>query len=217
MPRTLFVGDVHGCSAELRDLLEVLQPSRVLLCGDVFTRGPDPAGCWELVQRFGAQSVLGNHDARMLERRAEALRGKGRTVADRAVRALTAQPDALAWLEGLPLFLEGPGWLLVHAGLHPKRGRAGTARDQALRLRRWPDDTDRRNPFWWQRWAKHRRTGAPMVIHGHDAVRGLRDHRPVSLGLDAGCVFGGALCGYLLEEDRIIQVPARRTYMQPGG
>jgi len=37
-------------------------------------------------------------------------------------------------------------------------------------------------------------------------------HRPRTLGLDSGCVYGKTLTGYLLEEDRLIQVPAARVH-----
>ena len=36
-----------------------------------------------------------------------------------------------------------------------------------------------------------------MVIYGHDARRGPQDHRPYTLGLDTGCVYGGQLTGYV--------------------
>ena len=78
-----------------------------------------------------------------------------------------------------------------------------TTRSQAVRLRRWPDDDDPSNPFWWQCYA-----GDRLVIYGHDAMRGLQDHRPRTLGLDTGCVYGGRLTGYLIEADRIVTVPS---------
>ena len=217
MARTLFIGDVHGCSTELEDILELARPDRVFLTGDLFTRGPDPAGCWELIQRWRARSVLGNHDARMIEVWDEAAAGKGHGQAHRAVRALAELPGVRSWLQALPTTLEGPGWVLVHAGVHPKRGVTGTKRRHLLELRRWPDDERRSNPHWWKRFAEHHRPGDhPLVIHGHDAVKGLRDQRPLSLGLDGGRVFGGALCGYALEEDRLLQVPARKRWLAPG-
>jgi bis(5'-nucleosyl)-tetraphosphatase (symmetrical) len=51
--------------------------------------------------------------------------------------------------------------------------------------------------------------GETLVIHGHWARRGFyRGAR--TMGLDSGCVYGGALTGWCHEEDRIVQVPARR-------
>lgn len=191
--RTLFVGDVHGCAAELSELLERTGPDRVILLGDLFTKGPDPAGVWRIIQETGAEAVLGNHDAfvlRRFDRRGEAL----------APRA------ALGWLRELPLTLSEPGWLAVHAGLHPTGHAAQTTLPIATEVRRWPDD-DPSNPFWWEAY-----DGPGLVLYGHDARRLLVDRRPVTLGLDTGCVYGKQLTGYLLEADTLVSVPARAAY-----
>ncbi len=218
MTRTLFIGDVHGCSHELQELLDTARPDRVLLTGDLFTRGPDPVGVWELVQAWNATTVLGNHEARMLERWDRALAGEGGGKAGATVRAMGAIPGLRVWIQGLPLSIREPGWLLVHAGVHPEGGLESSTRWQLLNLRRWPDDSASTHPHWWTCYARQHRPGArPLIIHGHDAVQGLRDQRPWSLGLDGGCVFGGALCGYLLEEDRVLRVPAQRTWLDPKG
>ena len=42
------------------------------------------------------------------------------------------------------------------------------------------------------------------------------DARPYLVGLDSACVFGGRLTAYLLEENRILQVPARRSWARFG-
>jgi hypothetical protein len=201
MRRTLFVGDVHGCADELAALLRAAAPSRVVLLGDVFSKGPDPVGVWSLVQEWRACGVMGNHDAAML--------------ADPRRRRSRLPLDAFAWLEALPLMRkgrsrDGRGWRAVHAGLHPIDGSPGTTRTMALNLRRFPDDGDLSNSFWWRDYRRRR-----LVLHGHDARRGLVDRRPWTLGLDTGCVYGGALTGYLLEEDRLLQVPARRMHVDP--
>ena len=192
--RTLFVGDVHGCSAELASLLALARPSRVVLVGDLFTKGPDPDGVWKLIVQHGAEAVLGNHDDLVLRRW-------------HRHRKLLAPEAAVEWLERCPLSLAGPGWLCVHAGIHPTGGLAETTRHTALTVRRWPDDSHSDNPFWWEDY-----TSAPMVIYGHDARRGLVDRRPHSLGLDTGCVYGGQLTGYLLEEDVLLHIPAEEAY-----
>jgi len=195
---TLFVGDVHGCAAELAALIDLARPDRLILVGDLYTKGPDPLGVWRIIQEQRAEAVLGNHDDAVLRKWS-----RGREL----------PPSAFAWLRARPLFLEGPGWLCVHAGIDPSRGPAATSRDQALTLRRWPDGDERSpNPFWWELYQ-----GDALVIYGHDARRGLMDRRPRTLGLDTGCVYGGALSGYLLEEGRILRVPAARCYSPPKG
>ena len=193
---TLVVGDVHACSEELRFVLESTQPKRVILLGDLFTKGPDPQGVWELILQYNAESVLGNHDYAVLRKN----------------RFRNLDPQALEWLKKRPLFIRGEvarqresqSWVVVHAGINPF---GATTQNQALILRRWPNDKDASNPFWWQLY-----TGKEFVIYGHDAQRLLQDHRPKTLGLDTGCVYGGQLSAYLIEADRIIQTPARRIY-----
>ena len=186
MTRTLFVGDVHSCASELEQLLERTQPTRVILVGDVFNKGPDPKRTWDLIQAWQAEAVLGNHDLKVIQK---AEQGDWR-----------APRDAVDWLKSLPLMIEEEGWVAVHAGLNPD---GVTTRGQAVRLRRWPDDEDLSNPFWWECYS-----GPKLVIYGHDALRGIQDHRPKTLGLDTGCVYGGELTGYLLEADRIVSVPS---------
>lgn len=192
--RTLFVGDIHGCADSLRALLRATNPHEVVLLGDIFAKGPDPRGVWEVVRDLQPLAVLGNHDERLLKR----WEGPEDTVHHRAARHL---PDACReWVSNLPLFLQRPDWLAVHAGLHPFEGRAGTTRKQALILRRWPDDADLANPFWWQLY-----TGPDRVFYGHDAMRGLQVHAR-TVGLDSGAVYGGPLSGFVLEEERVVQV-----------
>ncbi|MEN9785661.1 MAG: hypothetical protein RLZZ299_925 [Pseudomonadota bacterium] len=199
MGRTLLVGDVHGCAGPLARLLAEVRPDRVILLGDLFAKGPDPRGTWELIVAHRAEAVLGNHDARMLK----VWDTPGDSPHHAACRALPQ--EARAWIDALPLFLHGTcagrPWLGVHAGVDPDAGWAGTAYRTALVVRRWPDDQDLSHPFWWERWR-----GPEHVYYGHDAMRGVQIH-PHSTGLDSGCVYGGPLSGWILEEGRLVQVP----------
>lgn len=189
------MGDVHGCALELGQLLDRARPDRVVLVGDVFTKGPDPVGTWAHIERTGAEGVLGNHDARMLAK-------------PKRFASMGLPTAAWDWLRALPLMRTVADCTVVHAGLNPEGGVAQTKRSTALVVRRWPDDTSRSHPFWFQLWK-----GPERVIYGHDAIRGLQDHRPRTLGLDTGCVYGGALTGYLVEEDRLLRVEAARPYV----
>ena len=49
----------------------------------------------------------------------------------------------------------------------------------------------------------------PRVVHGHWAWRGHYRSEHV-IGLDSGCVYGGPLTAWCMEEDRIVQVPSRQ-------
>ena len=66
--RTLFVGDVHGCADEFASILEAASADRVILLGDLFTKGPDPVGVWRLEQQHSCEAVLGNHDHYLLRK-----------------------------------------------------------------------------------------------------------------------------------------------------
>jgi hypothetical protein len=108
------------------------------------------------------------------------------------------------------LFVEAAGWTVVHAGLHPSGSLELTDRHMAMYMRRWPLE-DPACPKWHEQY-----TGDRRVVFGHDARGGLvrveRKGAPWLIGLDTGCVYGGRLSGYVVEEDRIVQVKARKAY-----
>ena len=196
--RTLFIGDVHGCADELRSILDIVRPTRGILVGDMFRKGPDNNGVWALIQQWNLEAVLGNHDLVLLK------------------KERTDHPeDLLQWLSGLPLWIDGKHirsnrtvkWRAIHAGVNPFKPKS-TTRLEAITLRRYPDDKSDRSPFWWQIYSKKR-----LIIYGHDARRGLQDHRPKTLGLDSGCVYGNGLTGYFLEENRLVHVPSQKVYV----
>ena len=65
------VGDIHGCAAELAELLERIDPGpddRVISVGDLFHRGPDSSGVIDQLERVGATFILGNHEYQVLAR-----------------------------------------------------------------------------------------------------------------------------------------------------
>ncbi|MBN2799398.1 MAG: serine/threonine protein phosphatase [Deltaproteobacteria bacterium] len=206
--RTLVVGDVHGCAEELDALVRLVRPARVVLLGDLFTRGPDPLGVWALVQEHRMACLLGNHERRLLKpREGDAV---GRALARRLDREI---PAWRPWAKALPLFRDEGRFLLVHGGLHPSGDLALTPRKVAIGVRRWPPG-DEHAPFWHDLYR-----GGRAVVFGHDAVGGLvwrqREGRPHVIGLDSGCVYGGALTGLIVEEECLVQVAARRQWFDP--
>ena len=187
---------MHGCAAELAELLKKLAGHQVVLLGDLFTKGPDPLGVWSLIQEHRLVSVLGNHDVAVIRD---------------PEKHPWLTPEILSYLQTLPLMRKEGRFVAVHAAVHPKMGHQGTQRAVATLMRRFPDETPG-NPFWYDAgWE-----GPECVVFGHDAVRGLvrreRKGRPIAIGLDTGCVYGGQLSAYLAEQDIVVQVKAKRAY-----
>jgi len=79
VPRTIVIGDVHGCANELTELLSklaVVQSDRVVFVGDLVARGPDSHRMLRLVRELSTLTVRGNHKEHLLAARTATLRGK---------------------------------------------------------------------------------------------------------------------------------------------
>ena len=217
--RTIIVGDIHGCGAEFEDLLDVAgydsNGDRLLLTGDILSKGPDPIRVWERIGQTRAEMVLGNHDDRLLTHLRGIADGQPRMLKNqdhvRLLKLVTPVIEGLLpWLGGIPLFISDPKFLLVHAGINPSKGLEDTSRDEFLAIRTWPPTGGIEGPRWHDSLSPDSR----LIIFGHDAPGGLVEKRrpdgsPYAIGLDTGCVYGNQLSAYILEEDRFVQVESR--------
>ena len=216
--RTLFVGDIHGCAEEFTQILEEMSfeagTDRLLLTGDAFSRGPDPVEVWRTIREARAEMVLGNHDDRLVRLLRLHLGGQGDQITkphhrEAVTGVQSVAQELLEWLETVPLRIDDEGFLLVHAGINPESGLGGTTHEEFLTIRTWPPNGTTVGP----RWHDHYSEDGKLLIFGHDAPGGLvarrrQDGGPHLIGLDSGCVYGGMLSAYILEEDRIVQVPS---------
>ena len=79
MARSIFIGDVHSCAAELAELLAAVAvgaDDQVFFVGDLLSRGPDPLGVLELFRTLRARSAIGNHEQRLVAARHARQRGE---------------------------------------------------------------------------------------------------------------------------------------------
>lgn len=227
MSRTIVVGDVHGCREELEALLTRVECSSaddLVLVGDLVAKGPDSAGVVALCRSIGARAVRGNHDEHCLRwlrakregRPLPKLKPHHQEVCD------TLSDADWAYLEAMPLWLRLTGCfsrdvLVVHAGLDPRVGLDEQQPVNLMNMRSIRDDGRVSKRIEGQPWASVW-AGPELVLFGHDAVRKLQQY-PHAIGLDTGCVYGGALSAAVFEDGmlRIEQVEAKRTWCEPEG
>jgi serine/threonine protein phosphatase 1 len=74
--RTLAIGDIHGCSGMLDDLIQAIKPTtedRLIFLGDYVDRGPDSKGVIDRVlalrEQFNVVCLRGNHELMMTRAR----------------------------------------------------------------------------------------------------------------------------------------------------
>ncbi|MDD5036403.1 MAG: symmetrical bis(5'-nucleosyl)-tetraphosphatase [Methylococcaceae bacterium] len=119
------IGDVQGCFAELRLLLDEIafdpDHDRLWFVGDIVNRGPHSLETLRFIKALGpaAVTVLGNHDLHLLA----VGFGASKTKHKDTFGAILDAPDRdelLHWLRERPL-LHGEGeFYLLHAGLPPQ-------------------------------------------------------------------------------------------------
>jgi len=236
------IGDVHGCRAELEQLLTALgyqldrdeagraagarhPDRRAIFVGDLVDRGPDTPGVLRLVmgmvQAGTALCVAGNHEAKL----AKALAGRN-------VRLNHGLPETMAQLAGQPeafraevarfvdglishYVLDGGRLVVAHAGLIERyQGRAsGRVREFCLYGQTTGETDDYGLPIRYP-WAQEYR-GQAMVVYGHTPVP-RAEWLNNTLCLDTGCVFGGRLTALNYPERTLVHVPAERIYYTPA-
>jgi serine/threonine protein phosphatase 1 len=206
--RTIVIGDVHGCSAELQDLLQELAVSprdRLISVGDLLCKGPDSRGVLEWAMKAENLScVLGNHELRFLSAWRRGTLPNEKAHDAETCRQLGSGYDAfMRFIETWPLSIARKDCLVVHAGFDPRRpGLTGQSAELLTNIRRLEDT---RAP-WYEAYE-----GKRLVVFGHWARREpvVRDN---AIGLDTGCVYGGRLTALILPERRLVSVPARAVY-----
>lgn len=210
-PRTIVVGDIHGCYDELQELLEKADFSdedQVVCVGDLVTKGPKNKEVLELFMsdpRF--RTVIGNHDL--------ALRRKWlgedielKPAQKDAHKELKGEKDAyVAFLSTLPFIIDLDTHLVVHAGIRPGvELHSQTTGDLTLIRTLGADrESDEGTPWY------HTYYGEKTILFGHWPAPEPRRGKS-AIGLDTGCVYGYELTAYIIETDEFVSVKAKKAY-----
>jgi diadenosine tetraphosphatase ApaH/serine/threonine PP2A family protein phosphatase len=207
--RTIVIGDVHGCLDELKDLLRAVAAKpedRMISVGDLICKGPDSRGVVEwAMETANLECILGNHELRFLNCWRRGVVPDIKPYDLDAYRQFGGRyEDAMRFLARWPLTASGPGFLVVHAGFDPREGLEWQSSVSLTTLRRLKDTGEP----WYERY-----TDSTLVVYGHWAKPEPAVRRN-AIGLDTGCVYGGALTALILPERRLVSVPARRVYQK---
>jgi serine/threonine protein phosphatase 1 len=214
--RLFAIGDIHGCLRELDALvsgLPLAAGDTVCFVGDYLDRGRDSKGVIDFLlaarQRTDVRWVFlkGNHEDMCLAflgrqgRWGEAWIQNGGGAAiksyglpDRAAPAAVeaAMEDHLPFLESLERAHEWPGHRLVHAGIRPELA--------------WEQQTDQ-DLFWIrEEFIAHAHALPETIVFGHTPSREVLVDLPYKIGIDTGCVYGGALTALELPDGVLHQV-----------
>lgn len=211
--------------------------------GDLINRGPDSLATLVLWRDVGGKALLGNHEVHAIRAYEGRKKHKNDTLDD-LFRAADAGAW-ISRLRDLPVLVHLPGppgvndaWI-VHAGIDPRWGdlfevasrinpgphddqwlesadvtfatsvRCCSADGEICSHTGRPEDCPEGFRPWDEFWS-----GPSLVVHGHWARRGHYRNRR-TMGLDSGCVYGGALTGWCQEEDRVVQIPSRKSGRGP--
>lgn len=227
--------------ARLLERLTLGPHDRLVSVGDLFHRGPDPVGVMEILRDLRAPFVLGNHELAVLRRigvapttvnRADKpplrerfpdlddddLAGDGsmacRVAPERRVEMLVFLQQHSGFLlrnteiDGAEPTRHGRAWCVLHAGVVPGLAPERNSIRDLTTLRRL---SKRGHPWWYEEY-----DGPELILFGHTPSSMPRVHsrtgRPLAIGLDTGCVYGGKLTAYSPEFDEFRSVAAQRAY-----
>ena len=211
--KTFIVGDVHGCFQEFLELLKKVnykaETHRLILVGDIINRGPFSFKMLKWVRDNQVEMVRGNHEQAFLS--CIKKNKWPHPVLKQLKEEMKGELNQwVKWLVNLPFYIEEKDFLVVHAGLVPKKKPQDSNPRFLMNIRTWDgqgkDIRNENNPPWYKFYKNKK-----LVVYGHWAKQGLKI-RANTIGLDSACVYGKKLSGVLLPEKTIFQVSAHKNY-----
>ena len=200
MNKTYVIGDIHGCSQALADLLKIMEPihadDNILFIGDYIDRGPDSKGVVDIILNLRKKhgktiTLMGNHEFMFVNALKDIgvtdflAMGGDATLNSYGIALDTLQDihtkiprEHLIFFQELLLYWEDQNNIYVHAGLQP-----------GVHLTQQSMD--------WLLWAREDFINltynfGKKVIFGHTPFdKPKTDDNKI--GIDTGAVYGGHL------------------------
>jgi len=239
------IGDIHGCFAELEQLLRNLgyqieqgdssqsdhlvvtsPPGRkAIFLGDLVDRGPQTPQVLRLVMSMVASGVAlcvpGNHDMKLMRK----LKGRDVQITHglaESLQQLENEPQefkskVVAFLDDLVshYVLDDGNLVVAHAGMKEAFQGRGSGRVRDFAL--FGETTGETDEYGLP--VRYNWAaeyrGQAMVVYGHTPVP-EPEWINRTINIDTGCVFGGRLTALRYPEKEFVSVPAMQMYYAPA-
>lgn len=213
--KRLIIGDIHGCWNEFQALLDkagLRDGDEIIALGDFVDRGPDTPKVLDFIQSSPhARSLIGNHERKHVRAFKGELKPALSQVIARGQIGEVRYPDACAFMEDLPYFIELEEALLVHGFFEP-----GVAiGDQRMTVLAGTMSGGRYLYKHYQKPWYELYDGEKPLVCGH--LNYLHNGKPLIYQdrvwcIDTGCCRGGNLTGLVLPDFQLVSVKAKTNY-----
>ena len=213
MNQLIIYGDIHGCYNEFTSLRKKINPQKndIEVCvGDIVTKGKDSIKTLDFIIEHNINSVLGNHEDKLLRYLAHQKSNKKNPITldtdeQNIIDNLTN--EHIQYLESLPLYLKYRDITIVHGGIqnHLDLDNLSKRKVQNILRLRYLDreenfvaygKEDETSVFW----ADIYNGSNGFVVYGHQWFKDVKQN-DYSLGIDTGCVYGNKLSAVIFTDN----------------
>jgi serine/threonine protein phosphatase 1 len=223
--RCFVIGDIHGCVAELRYLIESLPADpgdRLVFLGDYVDRGPDSSAVVSYLLELKATSpcqfvfLKGNHedmflsylglpgqygDMFLINGGRPTLESYGLRIDDPIESQLQRIPQShIDFYQSLRNYYIAEPFLCVHAGIDPVKSLEEQTETDMLWIRNQFIYRSHMLPY--------------IVLFGHTPQNNVLYDLPYKVGLDTGLVYGNKLSCLETEEKMLYQISRGKKSVQ---
>ncbi len=191
MEKFLAIGDIHGCSDQLVEILEKAKEFsdyKLVFLGDYIDRGPDSEKVINILQKQDAIFLQGNHENMLIE---DIQLHPENTHEYLKIAKISLK--SFHWIMSLPFIYETKEYIFTHAGLNPYKH---------LEMQETKD-------YIWTCYdgtLKHLTEKTVVQGHLHKPNLFIMDNHIIT---DTNCGLGGYLTGILLPDRIPIQSKTR--------
>ncbi len=224
--RIIAYGDIHGCLEELKQLRKEINPTKEdieVSVGDFLNKGPYSHETLEYIRQNNILSIMGNNEANIIklyhkwQKKGASFFKTIRRTTQTTLNEMTKKD--ISYLEKLPYYLKIENLTFVHGGIKNSTILSDQMNEKEKKLitqlryynkKGEPipyDDFEHRDKFWSEVYDGHE----GFIVFGHHPFPQPKVDQ-YALGIDTGCVYGGALTAAIFNYDKEVDVTSYQLH-----